>query len=394
MSKAIHNKVTLLLTVFYIIFGFIQLKQNYPLPRPADFSQYYISSHRLISGLPIYSPLAKPDGLPEEIKRSFKSDVRTANPPPFIIFLLPLALLPYYSSWFIIWVLSAIAIGLSSFLTARSLEKSKEQALMWALISLSTYPALISQRLNHIESIIFLFAILGWRALREDKERIAGILWGTCAAMKLFPGLWIVLLFFAGRRKAAYSGALTAFFWFAAGALILGPSQVMDFLNYVLPQADTFTDRLGNHSILAIFNILGWPALGFILSFVTISLAIYATYRNTNCDRVWVIGCVTSLLCSPLCWSYYLTLAFPALMITLYYLEIQNRLARFIGYILFGLTMFWPGLFGGFISFNTTSRFHAVASVAGVTVGMILLLGLGCCWVGRGEMRRVRGITA
>jgi hypothetical protein len=156
----------------------------------------------------------------------------------------------------------------------------------------------------------------------------------------------------------------------------------MDFLNHVLPQADTFTNRLSNHSLLAISTVLGWPALGFILSFLTISLAIYATYRNPNCDRVWVIGCVTSLLCSPLCWSYYLTLAFPALMITLYYLEIQNRLARFIGYILFGLTMFWPGLFGGF----TTSRFHAVASMAGVTVGMILLLGLGSCWVGRGEI--------
>lgn len=350
-------------------------------PPQGDFWSYYASSNRLLSGLPPYQPFELGEaqsmgGLNPTLGSEGVVGVRVANPPSMLLLYYPIALVSYTTSWWLLFGFSLCAIGGTSFLVAQTLRRPFAECALWTTISLCALPTFVFLMLNRVESIPFLLGVLGWIALRKEKSALTGILWGTSAALKLFPAFWIVLLWASGQKRAALIGVATATAWLLASAMAFGLVTISDFIQYVIPQSQTFMARPGNHSLISLGWSIGAPGVGWTLAILVALWAIWAAYRRKSADETWILGVAASLLCSPLSWSYYYVLAYSAVIIRATSLNTTRQVGRAYLVALVSLVMFWPGLLGGGLNLNRAPEALFLLGTCGPMVGLLALMAL------------------
>ena len=348
--------------------------------RPEDFAQLYVVSWNLRHDGPVYAQIQTPTELASQLGWSYKSDYSFANPPALVPFLYPLSFFPYALAWWCLVVLSVLALPAGVVIAARAMGFPLLPSLTAGVLLLCTPPSLVLLVLNHVEAAVVLLGVLGWLAIRQGRLRVGGGLWGFCAAVKLFPALWILGLFHRRYRTAAWSALVVGTVTTALGAVLIGPSELGTFFTQVLPQSGRWRMGYGNFSLLSVGAWLGHPGLGWLLVAVTAVVTIAALVgRPGSPDRIWVSAVAASLLLSPLTWSYYFVFAAPCLAILAGHLDLSRGRARALLYALVVALLLWPSLLGGWS--EGWLRWAPDPLEVGLTfvptVGLIAMLAIG-----------------
>ena len=321
----------------------------------ADFPNYYFGGERLRGGEPVY------DSLESEIEEMFGVvgyDTYPADSPATVVLFTPLSLFAYDTAWMIWQAISAVLVVVSIVIVAREVGYSAPVATAAAALAFLTTPVRFLLERNHMEGLLLLCGVVGWRHLRRGAERRGSVWWGVATALKFFPGLWLVGLADRRLRRHMATGLAVAVGLVTAGGLVLGLTNVEQFLTETLPGARQWHGTLGNYSLLSVGSALVAPWFGWLLvglAMVVLMPRYFA--RPSGPDRTFVLGTAVALLISPLAWLNYFILAIPAMIILSCYLDLSGNARHRVGYasLLVGLLGWGPIVTGSEVVTEFTS---------------------------------------
>jgi len=171
--------------------------------RPGDFAGYILVGDLVLHGQDIYA--AAPPGL-------------STWPPFFALVCVPLALLARWSlvgarvAWLLLNAAALVAVlALVTHLVARGPGDARPSARVPALSSAAALvPLLLSARyvssnFEHLQVnvLIFLLSLIGLALIGARREALGGLALGAAAALKVMPALFVLLLVWRRRWRAA-----------------------------------------------------------------------------------------------------------------------------------------------------------------------------------------------
>ena len=177
-----------------------------------DYLAYDLAIDRLLAGQPLYDTTAQefgPFGL-------------YFYPPPFLLFVLPIALLPTnVAIW--TWTLLLVAASVAAVLIMPIARRTRWWMLLLAALS---WPLLLAIKLGQIGPIALLLFAIGWRWL--DRAWPLGLAMGLGTISKIQPALLIGWAVVTGRRRAAAIAVGIVLVLAAVATLIVGPGSWFD----------------------------------------------------------------------------------------------------------------------------------------------------------------------
>jgi len=346
---------------------------------PEDFIQYYVQSIRLFHGATVYNSNALHEDIEKELKWEY-TELPAANPPAFLLFSLPFSIMPYPLAWWSLACFSALAVFFSSLLVGKACGLTFSQAVFAGGGALCTFPFVVLLILNHIESVLLVFLVIGWLAFKRDRHDLGSVFWGIAAALKLFPAVYLLPLLSAKYKRVGLRGFFVAILVTVLGAAVIGWDQTFIYITKVIPNSRSFYRSFGNYSLLAAGANLGSPLFGWTIEILGGSLiALLMLKKPGGIDRIWITGTASSLLLSPLSWSYYFILVPPVLIVLSRYLTWNRIQDRLLMYALVSSLLYWPSLLGGWAK----EWFQAMPAGVSLFLRFIPTYGLVClCWIG------------
>lgn len=275
---------------------------------PADFPNYYFPGFRIAEGRPVYADLA-PDVLQA---LGWRYDVYPADPPFTLMVLYPLHFLSYKTAWHLFLIISVMCISASILVCTRALRWDWMSIVTAISLSLSSAPALFLFKRNHMESIVLLLAVLGWRSLVRSRTIT---LWSVAAALKLFPIAWCIYAgrFFSVRFLLRSLGVVVLLS--IVGALFIGLPHALDFVARILPLSSRWYGVVGNYSLLSLFAAFNAPTVGGVLSVIIFLISLHKIFWRGSLDDLFIKSVCFSLMLSPLSWMNYQILLLPILVL-------------------------------------------------------------------------------
>jgi alpha-1,2-mannosyltransferase len=180
-----------------------------------DYLAYDLAIDRLLAGQPIYDATATefgPFGL-------------YFYPPPFLLLVLPIALLPQDLA---IWAFTGL-LAAASVVAILILPVSTRTRWWMALLAALSWPLLYTIKLGQVGPIILLLFALGWRWL--DRAWPLGVSMGLGAVIKLQPALLIGWAAVTGRRRAAAIAIGVFVILGVLATVVAGPASWVDNLS-------------------------------------------------------------------------------------------------------------------------------------------------------------------
>ncbi|MCV2869560.1 DUF2029 domain-containing protein [Defluviimonas sp. WL0002] len=117
---------------------------------------------------------------------------------------------------------------------ARIARPAGMRPLIWVLISIALLETSVfsetALHFNQPQITVMFLTLLAFERLQAGRERTAGLLLGVAAAIKILPGVFLLLLLFERRWRAAATFALTVASLVALSFLLAGPALHADFL--------------------------------------------------------------------------------------------------------------------------------------------------------------------
>ena len=346
---------------------------------PEDFIQYYVQSVRLLHGATVYNSRELHEEIEKKIGWEY-TELPAANPPAFLLFSLPFSFMPYPLAWWSLACFSMLVVFFASLLVGKVCGLTSSQAVFSGGGALCTFPVVVLVILNHIESVLLVFLVLGWLALKKGRYGLGSVLWGIAAALKLFPAVYLLPLLSVRHKRVGFKGFLVAVLVTVLGATVVGWDQTFVYITEVIPNSRSFYRSFGNYSLLAAGTNLGSPLFGWTIEILGGSLiALLMLKKPGGIDRIWITGTASSLLLSPLSWSYYFILVPPVLIVLSRYLTWNRIQDRLLMYTLVLSLLLWPSLLGGW----GKEWFQAMPAGVSLFLRFIPTYGLVClCWIG------------
>lgn len=346
--------------------------------RPNDFPNYYFAGLRLFEERPIYEPLEK------EVFRHLgftNYPTNIADSPATVVLLSPLSQMSYRVAFFTLYLFSLVSVPLLVYFIGRYLGFGIWESVCASSLILFSNHYRFLLLCNHMESILLLCLTLGWVALRQGKERTGGALWGLGTALKLFPGLLIVMLALSGRKRAALWGIIAAVIVLILSGVIVGNENMSAFLTQVIPLSQQWYGHDCNFSLMSIGYRLGGIKTGWLLTitaFIAISLISFK-YHGSR-DYTYTVGSAGMLIISPLSWLGYGILLFPVLLLLFERISKDaSRLDIWIFIAVLILTQFWPFKAEPMVSTIAEYLFYTLPPV----IGYMLVIFLACRLLGK-----------
>jgi hypothetical protein len=204
-----------------------------------DFQVFYRASERLSHGENIYADIAPFQAALESGTFNLQAEIAWpyAYPPLPAILMRPLAALPYASVATLWTVANILLLLLGCLLTIHALPATQPNTpkLLYVLALLALidfYPAEVALRLGQLEIVQFFLLALALWLLASHREISGGAILGLATALKLFPAVFIGLLFWQGRFRAAFSGVLVALAGLILGYTIIGWHELPAYLRF------------------------------------------------------------------------------------------------------------------------------------------------------------------
>jgi hypothetical protein len=369
--------------VFGLLLALFLLTVNYfsQYPETTDFYKFYKSAIFFSEGKSIYTPVpfSPPDNYLNKLSAKARGTIKSFHPnlnaPFHTLFLVPLGILPFCTSFWI-WsvlsfslVLTGVALivttrtfsnyripqytikdqGFSNFDSALKINSNYASGLisifkdknlldkyavtiisLW-IITLFYYPSWINIKMGQYGFFLLGLTVFLWLSARNGKCVTSGIILGFAMSMKIFMGLFLIF-FFAQRRWKVLFWALSVFFVLnILSLLILGLPSYHQHLQ-LITQSHLYINASWNASFLAFFTrIFGgaeniplffMPIAAYALSYglsliLTLGLSWISWPRLkepspfVRFDIGFSLTVVAMLLISPFGWMYY----FPVLLI-------------------------------------------------------------------------------
>jgi hypothetical protein len=343
--------------------------------RPNDFPNYYVAGLRLFEERPIYEPLEA-----EVFHRLGFAHYPTniADTPATVVLLAPLSRLTYGSAFFTLYFFSLVSVPLLTYFAGRYLGMTFWEAVCAvSLLSFSNHYRFLLL-CNHMESILLLCLTFGWIYLKNGWDRTGGFFWGLAAALKLFPGLLLLLLMLSRWKRAALIGIIAAAVLLALAGVTIGRADSFAYIIQVIPQSQQWYGHDGNFSLMSIGYRLGGLTVGWTLTIAAVIVITVLVFKSRdNKDRIFAVGTAGMLLISPLSWLGYGILLIPVLLLLFSKLDRKtSRLNVWIFITALVLTQYWPFQSKPMISSMNEFLFFTIPPVCGYMSIMVLAFRL------------------
>jgi hypothetical protein len=235
------------------------------------------------------------------------------NPPhASILLFVPLTFVRFDAAVGLWIVLQVATLSLGIFLMARELTLPAAR-LEWIV------PVMVASAMtihNWIEGqvggLIFLASVVAWRALRHNHSAAAST--ALAGLINLKPQLGLLLMAFSWpiRLRAIAAGAVMA----VAGVVLVGPGLWVSWATMTRVRGLQLSPW--NVSLAPILHRSG-TALPILITYVVIALLVcvvawWATQRDRDVDRLWLLWGLTTLLIAPVAWVYYAAALVPSLV--------------------------------------------------------------------------------
>jgi alpha-1,2-mannosyltransferase len=254
------------------------------------------------------------------------------GPPSTALLMLPFTFVPFSVAIIIYRVAILIAFALSVYITGLALEPSNRPRAWFvgAFTVLLFQPVVLSVQLGQVDAWIVLTLSISIWATSRARWWLAGSAVGFAALLKVTPGLIAFYLLLRGKWQAAGGAVVLSLGLLGISVLIVGPSELMRFLQDVAPTLSAGSMHTQNQSFPAwiarifvpdnnllqfsrstgFFNILGLPLAGFG------SLVLAIRYRNNQFVLLEYASIILlALLAGPITWDHYATWAIlPAML--------------------------------------------------------------------------------
>jgi alpha-1,2-mannosyltransferase len=298
-----------------------------------DFTQDYVATKAWSEGIDPYSPTA---GLVDRYlgddATSYRiqyEDRRNPHPPIQIVLLRPLGLFDYRQARLAWLALMSFLLSTSIMLVLRESGFRTSTAIVGGIAVLAL-PVMQQDLIwAQINGVILLLLVLGWRAIRGEREMLAGMVLGLATAIKLYPLLFIIPLLRMRRFRAAAWQVGTAAIVGLVGVFLIGLNSFETYLRIAAPDnLEYWRAAPMNLSITsAPFRWLTnsvWRQPSVQVSYLPEALALVAmiacviavarTPVRVTKDLYWAAA-PWMLLAAPLAWSFTLSLMLPYLVI-------------------------------------------------------------------------------
>ena len=258
-----------------------------------DFLAYLQAATRVLAGERLYDPSVQVTG----------GFGLFYYPPPFVLPILPFALLdPVVATW--VWVAASIAAFLAGVAVM-----PVNSTIRWATVLLAglSWPFAYAIKLGQVGPMLFLLFAIGWRWL--DDPRAVGGSAAAGAIVKIQPGLVLVWAALTRRWSAVMVGlAVLVVAAVAATLLTGGPSVWTDYLALLRNVSDpiatphNFTPGAvafqagASSSVATVIQVAS--SLGAVAVFVLAAL-------RASAAASYLVAVTASQLLSPVLWDHY-----------------------------------------------------------------------------------------
>lgn len=376
--------VLILLLQYSLTFYFLfHLKLN------SDFPGFYWSAKLYATGVNPYqniyqSVFSLPSLLPINL-----------NPPFFLQSMTALTQLEY-STALLLWTMTSVAFGILgavlSFYLGSTPTYFKRYWLVFLLMYLALFSTVIGAVMGQMGGFLLFFTMAGYYCFKHRYDYAAGMLWGSIAAVKLFPAL--LLIFVLNERRYRLFGVMLSVILITSALPLLdmGPQIYLSYFK-VLDNV-TWYQNNWNASVYGFIsrlfirdyhysNLLAMKVtyLGcFVLLFMWYVKKIRQYKENTQ--QTFCMTLAMMLLLSPLGWQYYFCLLLLPL-VYLWHQLIQHKILSnqvYVAWVLgFVLLNFPTGLYLG----NEESLFYKLTYQSIYFYALICVLYLLCHVGGR-----------
>ncbi len=181
-------------------------------------------------------------------------------PPPFALLPATIAGLPQAAAA-LLWLGAIEAALLTAVLLGyRALGRpSRSEALVAVVLTANFYPLLVDLWQGQANTFLMAAAAVFLWALTATRDRMMGAAAAAAAAIKILPGLWLVLPLLARRGGALAWGGLAGAGILLAGILAAGWNQTVTYFTRVLPALGQGTAAPANESIWGVLRRLFGP---------------------------------------------------------------------------------------------------------------------------------------
>jgi len=195
---------------------------------------------------------------------------------------------------------------------------------------------------------LFLMALVLADLSRVSRGRPAGIGIGVAAAVKLVPGIFIVLLLLTRRFRDAAIAAGTFMCCGLIGYLVNPGASKLYWTRLFFDTKRVIDGYISNQSLYAaVVRILGGPShagtlfliLALVVGAAGLAVATVLARRSDWLGAAAVTG-VTGLIVSPISWTHHWVWVLPALVVLLRG-GVRARIAAAGAYVLFALAPMW-----------------------------------------------------
>jgi alpha-1,2-mannosyltransferase len=257
-----------------------------------DFRAYDAAASRVLAGQPLYdvtAGVAGPYGL-------------FLYPPPFVLPILPLALLPVgTATW--VWLtllIACFALG-TALLPVRP-------GVRWSIVLLAglSVPFVYATKLGQVGSPLYLLFAVGWRWM--DRPAALGASAAVGALVKVQPGLVLVWALLVRRWQAAVVGGVVLAGAAVVAMLVLGTGVWSDYLTLLGRISDPITTP-HNFTPGAVAYQAGLPrdaasAIQWASTLGAAAVFVVAALRLPPVAS-YLVAVVVSQLVSPVAWDHY-----------------------------------------------------------------------------------------
>lgn len=213
--------------------------------------------------------------------------------PAALLLQLPLAFMPVSWVWPGMTVLVITTGAIAMWISTRLGRWAWPWILAFGIPLMITEPMMASMLLGSQAPLVGAMVAGAWLIVRHRDSKWAGVLVGLAAALKLFPGLLIPILWVSKRRLASYT-SVAVFVGLNLAGLLLPDVTISGALATLSPSVESWSHNLAP----------GLPPLAVaILGALVVWLA-----RRVSIDTAMALGIGGMLALSPVVWNHYLVI--------------------------------------------------------------------------------------
>jgi len=228
----------------------------------------------------------------------------------------------------------------------------------YLVLSLLFIPTAYSFFVGQINPLLMLFMGLSFHAMKSEKMRLSGVLWGIAIMLKIMPALFI-LYFIATKKFTSILYGLATVIMLNFITIILFYQDLLSFVDILLSSSNQLNPHPANQSLGAFIarllttNIYSHPmanieiiakALYYVIVLILGLITFWIIYQHANKTKIssllgFNLIFIVMVLISPLSWeNFYILLVLPLITFIRYWkqlsLIIQSAIVVAIGLIM------------------------------------------------------------